>query len=134
MNKKNLKPKTISKSSRIIILVGDFLLLALLSFNLVQLVNLFTKTQAILNSNILSDNPEAFLSQITANGVSGLMWFVNIGSLVLTVVFIVLLFIPKFQLKKIAIANVIWLGAWLLYIVVSLIILAVVAMSVLSFT
>lgn len=114
--------------------MGDFLLLALLSFNLVQLVNLFTKTQAILNSNILSDNPEAFLSQITANGVSGLMWFVNIGSLVLTVVFIVLLFIPKFQLKKIAIANVIWLGAWLLYIVVSLIILAVVAMSVLSFT
>lgn len=134
MNKKNLKQNPISKLSRTIILVGDFLLFILLSFNLYQLININIKTQAILSSNILSNNPEEFLVKIADSGVSFGMWFINIGSILVTITFIILLFIPKFQIKKIGIANTVWLGTWLLYIILSLIVVTVVAMSLLSFT
>lgn len=124
----------INKFSCIVILVGDFLLLGLLGFNLVQLFRIKTKTDAILGSDILSVNPIEFISKITASGVSWWVWLINVGGLVITAILIVLLFVPKFRIRKLAIINSIWLGAWLTYIIVSLIIVMVVAVSFLSFT
>jgi len=114
--------------------VGDFLLLGVLILNLCQLFRIQTATKAILDTNILSDNPDKFIALINASGVSWQVWLVNVSSIIITAIFVILLFIPKFQVKKLAVTNAIWLGVWLLYVVVSLIIVAVVVMSFLSFT
>lgn len=134
MSKKSLQKKTISRTSHLILLVGDFLLLGLLGSNLVQLFRIKAKTDAVLASDILSVDPAGFISKVTASGVAWWVWLINIGGLVVTVVLIIFLFVPTLKIRKLAIANTAWLGAWLAYIIVSLIIVAVVAVPFLGFT
>jgi len=134
MSKKNLQSRVISNRTRIVLLVGDFLLLGVLALNIFQLFRIKANIAAILSNSILAARPEEFISQVTASGVSWLTWVINVGSLIITAGFIVMLLAPKLQIKRLVLANIIWLGAWLLYIIVSLVIVVVVAMSFLSFT
>ncbi len=120
---------------QLILIVGDFLLLAVLSVNGWRLFQMYLKSKSALTSNLLTNHPEEFIENITANGVPLWAWFVEIGALVITVGLLVAWVFPKLRDRlHLTLTNGVWLILWIGYFLFLVILGMVVLNSLMSFT
>ncbi len=120
---------------RILLIVGDFLLLGVLSINGWGMYQTYLKSKDILTGNLLTDHPEEFIDKIIASGIPAWAWVVEIGALIITAVLLVGWMMPKIRNPKLFTwLNIAWLLAWLGYFVFLVVMATVVVGSLISFT
>lgn len=120
---------------QLILVVGDFLLLVVLSVNGWRLFQMYLKSKSALTSNLLTNHPEEFIENIMANGVPIWAWFVEIGALLVTVGLLVAWIFPKLRDRlRLSLTNSVWLILWIGYFLFLVILGMVVLNSLMSFT
>ena len=120
---------------QIVIILGDFLLLAILAANGWRMYQAYIKYKNILTGNLLTDRPDEFIDKITAGSVPIWAWAVEVGALVITIVFLVGWVLPKLRNWRLFTwLNAGWLVAWLVYFVFLAVLVMVAVSSLMSFT
>lgn len=120
---------------QLLLIGGDFLLLAVLLVNGWRLYQTYLQYRNVLTGNLLSSHPEEFIDKITATGTPVWAWVVEIGALTVTAGLLVVWFFPKLRIRlRLTWINGIWLVLWMGYFIFLVILGIVVLNSLIRFT
>ena len=115
---------------RIVVITGNWIVLILLSLNLLQLRQLYSKAQADSTSQLLSNNPDQLLKNIQSSSPALWMWIVSVVGFVVSLFIVVSWFVPKLRRQLwFWRLSLIWLLVWLAYFVFSIIVLIILVNS-----
>lgn len=112
------KTKSISATTRTVMVLINLGLLAVFAWNVKRLFDLHRQIKQAASQPILSANPGEFLAKLESNDVQWWMWAVVVGAIAISLALIASLIIPSLSRyhHRAAVVTSAWFGLWLVYV------------------